>query len=59
MHFSVTAFPTIKAFVFLNEQELLEPPPFSFASEDELPELPPLFFAHDIIVKIKQEIRKL
>ena len=38
MHFSVTAFPTIKAFVFLNEQELFEPPPFSFASPppDEL-----------------------
>jgi hypothetical protein len=38
---------------------MLESPPLSFASEDELPELPPLFFAHEIIVKLKQEIRKM
>jgi hypothetical protein len=45
MHFSVTAVPTIKAFVFLNEQELFEPPPFSFASPppDELSEDDELF----------------
>jgi hypothetical protein len=38
MHFSVTAFPTIKAFVFLNEQELFEPPPLPLESSppDEL-----------------------
>jgi hypothetical protein len=44
-HFSVTAFPTIEAFELLHE--------------DELPELPPLFFAHEIIMKLKQEIRKM
>ena len=48
-HFSVTAFPTIEAFELLHE----------FASADELPELPPLFFAHEIIMKLKQEIRKM
>jgi hypothetical protein len=58
-HFSVTAFPTIEAFELLHEDEVLESPPLSFASEDELPELPPLFFAHEIIVKLKQEIRKM
>ena len=38
MHFSVTAFPTIKAFVFLNEQELFELPPLPLESppSDEL-----------------------
>ena len=40
MQISVTAFPTIKAFVFLNEQELFEPPPLPLESPppDELSE---------------------
>ena len=36
-HFSVTAFPTIKAFELLHEDELLEPPPpLRASSVDEL-----------------------
>jgi hypothetical protein len=37
-HFFVTAFPTIKAFELLHEDELLEPPPLSLESPppDEL-----------------------
>ena len=55
MHFSVTALPTMKAFVFLNEQEQLAPPPLEL--EAELPELPSSFFPHEKIAKLKQVIR--
>ena len=40
MHFSVTALPIMKAFVFLNEQEeeIIPPPPDELSEDDELSE---------------------
>ena len=61
MHFSVTAFPTINAFVLLHP--VPEPPPLpnivSFVFETVSLTFSYVVLPHENIVKMRQEIKKL